>query len=103
MTVGLDLGNGGSFRGAERRGSRLIGPVLRTLAALLLAPVLPPAAVFVACGAGRSLSVSAVLSAGAYLVFQFLFAGPGLMLWGIAILHALACAARTIWRRPLPQ
>jgi uncharacterized membrane protein YqaE (UPF0057 family) len=75
-------------------------PLLRTLAAVVLAPILPPAAVFIVYGVGVPFYVSALLALLAYGVFQFLFAGPGLILWGLGILYALACAVRAIWHRP---
>lgn len=73
--------------------------MLRTVIGIVLAPVLPPAAVFVACGKGPHLYASALLGVVGYLVFQFLFAGPGLVIWGLAICHALICVARSARRR----
>ncbi|HTO85890.1 MAG TPA: YqaE/Pmp3 family membrane protein [Methylomirabilota bacterium] len=73
--------------------------ILRTLAAIVLAPVLPPVSVFVACGRSRHFYVSLVLAVFAYGVFQFLFAGPGLILWGLGIVYAVACAVQAVWPR----
>jgi uncharacterized membrane protein YqaE (UPF0057 family) len=78
---------------------RMAGPLLRTLAAIVLAPVLPPVSVFMACGRDRHFYISLFLAVFAYGVFQFLFAGPGLILWGLGILYAVACAARAVWSR----
>jgi uncharacterized membrane protein YqaE (UPF0057 family) len=81
---------------------RMVGPLLRTLAAIVLAPVLPPLSVFIACGRGRHFYVSLSLAVVAYGVFQFLFAGPGLILWGLGVLYAMACAAWAVWPRRTP-
>lgn len=76
--------------------------MLRTVTGVLLAPVLPPVAVLVTYGKGPQLYASALLALGGYLVFQFLFAGPGLIIWGLAACHAAICAIRSaLHRQPL--
>jgi uncharacterized membrane protein YqaE (UPF0057 family) len=75
--------------------------MFRTVVGILLAPLFPPAAVWVACGIGPQLRVSSMLAVVGYLVFQFLYAGPGLIIWGLGICHALVCAVRSAWYRPL--
>ena len=73
--------------------------LLRTLAAILLAPALPPLSVFIACGRDARFYVSLFLAVVAYGVFQFLFAGPGLILWGLGAVYAMACAVWAVWPR----
>ena len=80
----------------RRRGATQL---LRTFAAIVLAPVLPPLSVFIASGIDRHFYVSLLLAIVAYGVFQFLFAGPGLILWGLGVLYAMACAVRAVWPR----
>jgi|TARA_R110002020_G_scaffold47754_17_gene136264 uncharacterized membrane protein YqaE (UPF0057 family) len=66
--------------------------MIRRLAAILLAFVLPPAAIFLVRGYGTAFLIGLLLSVAAVVVFVFFFAGPGVALWFAAICHALSVA-----------
>ncbi|MCK0209626.1 hypothetical protein MWN33_16460 [Starkeya koreensis] len=61
------------------------------LLGMLFSLVLPPVGVYLVCGVGLSLYASIALTLLALAVFFGLFAGPGLALFILAILHAFAC------------
>jgi len=58
----------------------------------LIALVLPPLGVLIAAGPRLQFLLSLLLVAGAALVFLLLYAGPGVVLYGVGIVHALAVA-----------
>jgi uncharacterized membrane protein YqaE (UPF0057 family) len=62
---------------------------MRAGVAAVLALVLPPASVAITRGFGAALAISLVMTAGAPVVFRYLFAGPGLGLYLLAVVHAL--------------
>src|SRR5262245_52227029 len=99
MTDHQRTGDGRVSQATAHHKPRMPGPLLRTLAAIMLAPVLPPLSVVIACGRDRHFHISLLLALVGYGVFQFLFAGPGLILWGFAVLHAVACAVLAVWPR----
>lgn len=70
-------------------------PRLPRLAAAAVALILPPLGVGLRRGRGRALILSAALSLIGLAIFFLLAAGPGLLIWLLAILHALLATLLT--------
>jgi uncharacterized membrane protein YqaE (UPF0057 family) len=62
---------------------------MRVGLAIVLAFIVPPASVAISRGFGVAFAVSLLLTASGPLVFRYLFAGPGLGLCLLAVIHAL--------------
>lgn len=62
--------------------------------ALPLALVLPPVGLWLRRGPGRGFALNVVLVALALLVYRLAAAGPGLALWGLAVVQALVPVLR---------
>jgi uncharacterized membrane protein YqaE (UPF0057 family) len=67
---------------------------LRWLLGVVLAFALPPVSVALTRGFGAAFAASMVLAIASPLVFRYLYAGPGLGLYVLAVLQALVLALR---------
>jgi uncharacterized membrane protein YqaE (UPF0057 family) len=69
---------------------------LRSVLAVVLAFVVPPASVVLTRGVGAAFAFSLLLTASGPLVYRYLFAGPGLILYLLAVIQAVTFA---FWSR----
>ena len=69
--------------------------MLKRIMLVLIALVLPPLAVFMVRGLGRGFCASLTGTLAATVVFFMLAAGPGVILFGVFVLHAMYLVVRT--------
>lgn len=67
-------------------------PLLRRLLAVICAPVLPPAAAVLMRGTGRAVLVNLAITILAVASYVALAAGAGVILWMLAMAHAVLLA-----------
>ncbi len=65
----------------------------------ILCVIVPPLGVYMLRGAGIGFILNLLLTAGSAVVFLGFYAGPGLALFGLAVLHAVIMAI--LPRRPI--
>lgn len=66
--------------------------MIMRIVSLVLAFVLPPVAIWLMRGVSIGIWINIALCALALVVFWFVFAGPGVVLWALAGVQAVAVA-----------
>ncbi|MAM72346.1 YqaE/Pmp3 family membrane protein [uncultured Tistrella sp.] len=66
--------------------------MIKRLLAVILAVLLPPLSVFIVRGMGAGFVVNVILFVAGIGIFFGLYAAPGLLVYGLAILHAFILA-----------